>query len=693
MSFRGIATYKARTVIARWENAGDSRTLSWSSFAAMGLVIACIVAGLGAGWEVITNNYLAQDLPRAAWRIFVARYSESIVRVCVVASLLALLAGIHYQREGSLRKALARVLLALVSALAIEYLLSFGFYRLALQQAQHEALLMPQAEPFFGRLVVPMFRVLFRPVLMRPDLLANILGLPQLARWIAFGISFGFGLIASWCLWRVGKWAASRLGWAGAPASGRRRLPLFSTRFAAFTSLVCLLIAGVLARDAAPGRVPTGRHNVLLISIDTLRADHLSYYGYERPTSPNLDALAKEGVVFDRAISQAPWTLPSHASMFTGLYPPQHGCNLVQGVVLNPRMVTVAERLLDAGYRTAAVTSNIFVSPIYGLEQGFETFDFADGADAQNRVDAALGVLDRVKDDRFFLFLHLMDPHDPYSPPWYYREKFVPAGSADDIDGDLKNAKQRFGRELKDPRVRDVLRRLYDGEILYADDQLRRLFDRLRALGKMDDTLIIVTSDHGESLGEEGHGQSLAGYEEFGHGGQLYNQDLHVPLIISLPGGVPAGLRIPVSVEASVTIMDTIASLTGIGGGANDLSTYWRNPDAAPRDRGVFSETHMSPIRSLYGVQDDAWKLIMSVSDDQQGESLEFYDLTNDWGNSRDLMKEMATIPSASYVTKLSEYTSLKLESPKPNQVVSAGSKVRLTAAEYERLKALGYIR
>jgi arylsulfatase A-like enzyme/tetratricopeptide (TPR) repeat protein len=256
--------------------------------------------------------------------------------------------------------------------------------------------------------------------------------------------------------------------------------------------------------------------NVLVVSIDTLRRDHLAPYGAPFET-PAASRLAREGVVFEHAVSHIPVTLPSHASMFTGLYPPRHGVRDNGGFVLPPSATTLAERLLERGYETAAFVGSYVLASRWGLAQGHETYDDAfDYAGLESRnladverpgglvVDKALAWLTapRRRDRPFYLWVHLYDPHEPYAPPEDYRGKTPSA---------------------------------YGDEVVYADAQVGRLLAALDSSGRRRNTVVFYVSDHGEALGD--HGEST-------HGIFLYGATLDVPMILSLPpgrGAAPTG--------------------------------------------------------------------------------------------------------------------------------------------------------
>lgn len=299
-----------------------------------------------------------------------------------------------------------------------------------------------------------------------------------------------------------------------------------------------LTVAGILLHRG-PGRKP----NVVLILVDSLRAGHMGCYGYPRATTPVLDRFASESVLFARAISASNWTPVSCSSMFTGLYaashamvPPTHlqGRARRMSVRLSGECETLAELLRRGGYRTAAVTSNPWLAPEFGLGQGFEVEDYVRiGLKAPDDVTAtATNLLDRLVDDGtpFFLYLHYMEVHKPYDLLAPGEPPFGP------VHGDWPYP----------PEVEESVRR-YDGEIRLVDRRIGELFDELRRRGLYDTSIIIVTADHGEQFGERG-------YE--GHGGELYAEETHIPLLLKnegRPGVVPETVS---NIDIFATVLD-----------------------------------------------------------------------------------------------------------------------------------------
>ncbi|MBC8451396.1 MAG: sulfatase, partial [Planctomycetes bacterium] len=296
---------------------------------------------------------------------------------------------------------------------------------------------------------------------------------------------------------------------------------------------------GLLVPLLGCGAAPSGpqRPNVLLITVDTLRQDHLGCYGYERPTSPHLDALAKSAVVFEDAQVQAPWTLPSLASLMTGLETTAHGCRSFHDA-LAPSYETLAERLFAAGYDTAAVASHVFLGRDYGLDQGFVHFDdelvlemtrsdevISSPKITQKGLDflaAQAGARDAGSSRPWMLWLHYFDPHAEY-----LRHQGISG---------------QFGTQ----RPVD----LYDGEIAFTDRWIGRLLDGLATHGFEQDTIVVFTADHGEEFGDHGR---------VDHGHTLYRELLDVPLIVRVPGGTP---RRVATMVRSIDLANTLLELT-----------------------------------------------------------------------------------------------------------------------------------
>lgn len=328
-------------------------------------------------------------------------------------------------------------------------------------------------------------------------------------------------------------------------------------------ALISIAAAACSDRDGDPAQ-PFGvaQPNVVLISIDSLRADHLGVYGYERGTSPNIDALAAEGVVFENTMSSSSWTLPAHASMLSSLNARVHG--LIQdGRQLTDAATLVSEVFQRNGWRTAALVSAPYLSHQFGFDQGFDVYDdetisFANhrrshsGTTSAELHARALELLDGFDADPFFLFLHYWDVHYDYDPPPPYDTMFDP-----DYEGDVDARgyeRSQTVRHDMDPRDLQHVVALYDGEIALVDAYLGRLFEALKAKGVWDETMVVVTADHGDEFFE--HGRK-------GHRKTLYRETLQVPLIIKFPSARWEGQQVA-AISGLVDIAPTMLEVAGL---------------------------------------------------------------------------------------------------------------------------------
>ncbi len=363
-------------------------------------------------------------------------------------------------------------------------------------------------------------------------------------------------------------------------------------------------------RRAAPP-APAIKYNLLVISIDTCRADHLTCYGYNRSTSPHLDQLAKEGVLFEDATAAASWTVPSHMSMFTSLYPSVHGVQNFNNQ-LGEGVPTLAQCLAKSGYATAAFITAPVLNHYFGFNRGFQLYDdftvpqrfgiehpmagienSGTGSAAlldqvvTNPIITALGTqwLQKHSRENFFLFLHYWDCHYDYKPPPPYDKKFDPGYQG------TENGRHIFLREpqiVKSISVMDLAHMvaLYDGEIAYTDGEIGQVLQVLRDLRLSEKTLVIVLSDHGEGFLEHG---------KIRHANSLYEELLHVPLIMRLPGVIPAGKRVAGNVS-HVDLMPTVLELLEAPSPSQmqgiDLSPAILGDQPLP-DRLIYSELMM----------------------------------------------------------------------------------------------------
>ncbi|MCP4899382.1 MAG: sulfatase, partial [bacterium] len=306
--------------------------------------------------------------------------------------------------------------------------------------------------------------------------------------------------------------------------------------------------------------------NVVLVTLDTTRADRLGCYGYSGAETPYLDGLARDGVLFEHAVTPTAFTLPSHSSILTGYYPPYHGVRLNGHAALADVQVTLAEKLASAGYRTGAFVAAFVLDGRWGLEQGFEHYDDdfklktgqkLDLAGVQRTanqvVDATLGWLEQPDDRPFLAWLHLYDPHTPYDPPEPFKSRFGVSGPTGLEPGRLDDADDQASQMRA---WRDQQSSLYDGEIAFADSQVGRVLDWLEVQGLADNTIVVVVGDHGEAIGSHG---------EIEHGYYVYDYAVKVPFLLKLPKGALAGLRVGSQVR-TVDVLPTILQLVGVEG-------------------------------------------------------------------------------------------------------------------------------
>ena len=379
----------------------------------------------------------------------------------------------------------------------------------------------------------------------------------------------------------------------------------------------------------------TGPPNVLILVVDALRPDRLGYAGGERPTSPTVDALATSGVRFDRAHSAAPWTLPSVASILTGLYPSGHGARTQRNRV-PPGAPLLAEILQAHGYRTAAVVSHVFVGSDHDLDRGFDTFreDHARGHEYASTNGVTEQALDALRNlhgsgDPFFLFVHYFDPH--YDFLRHPEIGFAPV-SAGRLRGD--ETIQQI-RQLESPTEEelDFLLALYDEEIRFTDDGIGRLLGELDRLGLTDETIVVFTADHGEEFWEHGR---------VGHGRTLYQELVHVPLVIRAPGGARGRVvaRPVTNVAVAPTVLDLLGLPTDVAFQAASLA-----PEIRPTERAdeigeaefpVFAEVEYDRFARFYSIVGNRFKLIQNRND----ETVVLHDLAEDPGETTDVAAE-----------------------------------------------------
>ena len=453
---------------------------------------------------------------------------------------------------------------------------------------------------------------------------------------------------------------------------------------------------GLLLLVGCGGSSEPPPQRVLLISIDTCRADHLSLYGYPRETSPTLERLASDGVVFDQALVQVTDTVPSHASLFTSRYPFVHGA--ANGVALREEFLTLAELLGRNGLGTAAFVSGYTMTAAdSGLDQGFQTYDdeltqaggptakLPNERPADETAERALAWLDRHAAEGFFLFVHFFDPHGLYQPPEPYDRMF----EAESPQPFLlpMNRIPPYAR-IENENDANVYISRYDGEIRFVDDQIARLVDALERHGVLDDTLIVVTADHGESLTEHGF--------FFAHGWRLFEPSMHVPLLIRYPSGLPRGRRVD-GIAQSIDVMPTLLELLGIDAPAEidgvslmpliDGREPALNPYALAKTTKALTYLNLEIDRDLhdhYAIRTPEWKYLHG----EDGVTSALYDLVSD--------PEEALDVAAAEPDRVTELRQLLLHALETHQVDSSEFLQPLGDDDRrrleERLRALGYI-
>jgi choline-sulfatase len=436
----------------------------------------------------------------------------------------------------------------------------------------------------------------------------------------------------------------------------------------ALSILIPLLLAGCAGgpQNDALGPAAAKPERVILITIDTLRADYVGCYGSKLAKTPTLDRIAAEGVRFATAIAPTPITVPSHASIMTGLEPPLHGAHTNVKFRLEDDMPTLSERFGAARFATAAFVGAMVLDRRYGLARGFDVYDdqmgfrrsarAASERTADRVVDATLEWLNQAP-ERFFVWVHLYDPHGSYDPPRGFRPKLKQPTPDPEEVGILAAA------AVSVPPM-------YAGEIYFTDTEIGRLLRSVRRRFDPDGTLVVVTSDHGESLGEHG---------VLSHGVSLYEATQRVPLLMAGPG-VPAGRVVSAPVRL-VDVAPTILALAGLP--ALEVSS---GVDLGPWMRGERDEPLVAYIETLATHLDRGWSPVIGVRTDRykylRTVRPELYDLAEDPGETRNLAAERASV-----VENLEAVLETRLEGARPVRPNTAPP-----PEEIELLEGLGYV-
>jgi arylsulfatase len=449
------------------------------------------------------------------------------------------------------------------------------------------------------------------------------------------------------------------------------------------------------AEQVSPWRPP----DVLLISLDTLRADYLMTYGYARETTPRLAQLAQQSIVFDRAYAPAPHTLPSHASLFTGLYPATHGL-VARGTVLSAEIPTLAELLSRQGYQTAGFVNAYFLAPEFGFSRGFGHYDFAhdidDFRDAEATNAAILSWIDDSREEPLFLFAHYFDPHSdwdhlPYDAPEPFSKRFVGDPPETFRAGNGKVWASRYLALLNRenlPVSAEALRHtsdLYDAGVAYTDDSVGALLDALESRGRLERTIIIVTSDHGEEFRE--HGKLLHT--------QVYEELMRVPLLVSLPemrGHAAGSCRDrrestgrPGRVHGLVQHVDflpMLAECLGFPVPENVLGPSFLGAlfGEATKREAVYFDTVDGSQQGI--LREDGWKLVESL---RRGER-RLYHLGEDPGEQRDRSNDHPEL-----MTALASQLEAHVADAAASRI--AADRIAVPEEVHQALEALGYVR
>ncbi len=435
------------------------------------------------------------------------------------------------------------------------------------------------------------------------------------------------------------------------PAAEKRPVRL---RMFYLIPVVLVLLAGagflLFRKKIQPGSYRD--YNVMLITLDTTRADRLPMYGYDQVETPALDRLAGGSIVFESALSHVPLTLPSHTSMLTGVLPISHGVRDNAGYFLDLKATTLTEILKANGYQTSAFVSAFVLDSRWQLSQGFdlyydnfnlEEFKQLNPQDAQRKAEETeVEVehwLDAHKDQKFFSWVHFYDPHDPYDPP----EPFLSRYSG----------------------------RPYDGEIAYMDSSVGKLLDKIKALGLAEKTIVVVTGDHGEGLGQ---------HSEITHAMFVYNSTQHVPFLIHVPGGSSGRVK---SVVRHIDLAPTILDLLGI-----PADSEMQGSSLISLMNGKEDKLRVAYSESMYAELHYGWSPLKSVTTEQykyiEAPEPELYDRIADPDETRNLVREKANYAKVLHDQLnelIAKYSSKTLSGPQ-----------KMDPETEERLRALGYI-
>jgi arylsulfatase A-like enzyme len=421
---------------------------------------------------------------------------------------------------------------------------------------------------------------------------------------------------------------------------------------------------------------------IVLIVIDTLRADHVGAYGYARPTTPNLDRFAATAVRYANAHAAATWTVPSMASLFTGVYPWDHGVvkaeandyasQVTYQLTLNEQFVTLAETLKAAGYETFGASANYHMHEKYGMAQGFDhykAFGFSDRGPVDAQFKDWLPLLKQARAQRrpYFLYLHYFDAHHPYKPIEPFLRQWRTQVNAEQVKS---LADQNFSGQLKKdfflqrPDLMQLLVDLYDSEIRADDESVGAV---LAALPDAARALIVITSDHGEAFGD---------HRNLIHGSDLYAETMRVPLLVKLPNGP----RAATVVDEHVGLVDVYPTLTETAGAAKPPYLAGVSLLGANGPRTLFAATEREPEQTWRGVVQAPYKLVVNSARNRR----ELYDIAQDPTEKSDL--------AATQTDRAEALHALLIKAKRARPLYAPGSAGKIDPALREQLKNLGYI-
>jgi arylsulfatase A-like enzyme len=676
----GAVEFFAVTLLPLWNDSlGVATPVTWRWTAR--LLIAYAVAGAVTG---AAGRLLASGKRAPAFQNRVERYAGSLA--LSIAFLIGLLLRFHLGGANLILLGEAVLLVVLLAA--------------ACWSESWELRLKPILRPW------PVACLLLGPSTVNIDLVG---GSSAVVRLLAYAAIVGMVVFVAWMTTRIAVLAGNR--YRGAP----RRLVVPAAITALLLGAAALLSS---ARSLDPVKAATllsgtaqGRPNIVFLTLDTVRADHTSFGGYARDTTPVLNQLSKEWTVYNHLFGASDMTLTTHATMFTGLYPRQHGAWHVPipgspaGRPLESSFNTLAEVLAANGYSTASIAANAgWFTPFFGLTQGFQvsdvhsvmplersgtgyvrvlartlltpftgTQDFDLGIRRSAEINSSVfPFLDELKrrGTSFFLFLNYMDAHTPYLPPAPFDRQYP--GKDPSLRASHFAAMEPDGTGKVynlTPRERDMLVSQYDGGIAYEDQQVGKLVDKLKSLGLYDNTLILITADHGEHLGD---------HQLFTHGISVYQSLIHVPLLIKYPhqsGG--ASVDAPVS---QIDFMPTLLATAGIRAPAGLTGLDLRSVSSAP-PRILFSasyQDHGFNNQTATAVISNGFKLIDSTRGTR-----ELFDLARDPEEQHDLYK--VTDP-------LSRQMRADLDEWKKIPAFRAKQDAQIDKENLDRLKSLGYV-